>query len=91
MGQAVNELFIPVPCAANATVTLGAGPCGFGSFYCTTAGTFTLQDNSGNTIIPAVALAVGATVPGGYQCFNGAKVVLSGGCAGVASYTPIYE
>lgn len=85
MAMTVQESFIPVALAASAT--LFSGPGTFGSFFCTTAGTFQLTDASNNVLIPSVTLSAGQTVPGGYQCGNGAKIVLSGGCAGTASYS----
>lgn len=85
MTMTVQESFIPVALAASATLFAGAGT--FGSFYCTTGGTFQLTDINNNAIIASVTLTAGQTVPGGYLCGNGAKVVLGGGCAGTASYS----
>lgn len=86
MAMVVQEVYNPLPLAANSTTVLVGGPCTFGSFFCTTAGTFQLTDANSNVIIPAVSLSAGQTVPGGYLCGNGARVVLSAGCAGTASY-----
>jgi hypothetical protein len=80
----VQEVYVPVVLAANSTTTLAAGSCVFGGFICTTAGNFTLQDASGNTIIAAIGVVVGQQILGGIDCAFGAKIVLSGGAAGTA-------
>lgn len=80
----VQEIFNPKALSANSTTTIfpAGSVCSFGGFYCTTAGTFELQDASGADIIAAHSVAAAGFVVGGCICANGLKVVLSGGCAG---------
>jgi hypothetical protein len=88
MGMIVQEVYNPQRLTANTTAVLVNGPCAFGGFLCTAAGTFSLQDANGAVLIDPVALSVTQFLPAGFVCGNGAKVVLSGGCAGTALYAP---
>ena len=89
MSNAVQEIYEYLALGVNFSATVSNTTTGvFGGFICTTAGNFTLQDASGNTIIAAMALVVGQNVLGALLCPQGLKVVLSAGCAGTLLYLP---
>lgn len=78
----VRERYRPQPMAANATYTVRGGQ--IGGFLCKTAGTLTLVDASGNTLIDAQPVAVGAYVPLPFilPTAEGGTVTLAGGASG---------
>lgn len=91
MAMTVQEIYNPQSLPANSTTVLVNGPCAFGGFLCTSAGSIAVQDAQGNVIVAAVALTAGQFLPAGFVCNNGVKVVLSGGCAGTALYSASFS
>lgn len=51
--------YSPQPMAANSTYAIPAGVTSLGGFLCVTAGTITVVDNTGRTIISALPVAAG--------------------------------
>jgi hypothetical protein len=79
----VQELFDAVPIAATGVLFAAGKGNGVAGFFCTTAGTITLQDAAGAAdIVSAFAVAAGTFYPMPFGCPNGAKCVIAGGAAG---------
>lgn len=81
----ITERYQPIAMAANATQTLYGS--GLGGFLPVTAGTLTVLDSKGNTIVNAIPVSAGVflklpifTGQGGAT--NGGSVTLAGGASG---------
>jgi len=76
-----RERFRPQLMAANASVTIGGNQ--IGGFLAKTAGTISVVDSAGNTIVDAVPLSAGIYLPMPFVVENaGLTVTLAGGASG---------
>lgn len=58
----VRELYKPIPVGVNATVKLNPDQGGLGNFYAVTAGTITIVNNAGTTVLTAFPVSAGQVV-----------------------------
>ena len=80
----IQERYKPVVIAVNSTNTLAA-TCNIAGFLCKTAGTITVIDSNGVTVINAVAVSAGIYTPMPFQLAGGGTpivVTTAGGAAG---------
>ncbi len=80
----IQERYRPVPIAANTTVVLPA-TCNIGGFLCKTAGTITVVDSNGVTVVNAVAVSAGIYTPMPFTLAGGGTPVVvttAGGAVG---------
>lgn len=83
MSNLIQERYVPVPIAANATYTFPSGsPTGVAGFLCVTSGTLTLTRADGLVVINGIAVTAGNYLPMPFYVNSGAVVVLSGGASG---------
>lgn len=79
---AIQERYNPVQCAVNTTTPVPYSS--LGGFFAVTAGTVTIVDNLGNTIIPAFTVDISTYYPLPFLFSqNGGTITTSGGASGV--------
>jgi len=79
--QTVKDVYTPIQVGVNASVGLGSITM-LGGFLCATAGSISVTDSDGNTVVPLTALAAGTFTPLPFKCNKG-TIVASLGASGV--------
>ena len=83
-----QERYKPVPIGVNSVVKINADQPGMCGFACITAGTLTVVNNAGTTIVAAIPVSAGTYMPLPFGLESGqlGTVTTAGGASGVIGF-----
>ena len=83
-----QERYKPVPIGVNATIKINPDQPGMCGFVCVTAGTITVVNNAGTTIVNAAPVAAGTylPLPFGLESGSSGTITTAGGASGTVGF-----